>query len=126
MMVGIDIVKISRIEKMLDKFGKKALERFLDKEEIELVKKPETAAGFFAAKEAVSKALKTGIGKECSFFDIKIYKNKNNAPYFTLKKKLIEKFNITNTSLSISHEKDFAVAVAFIESKNNDKNKLWH
>ncbi len=125
-MVGIDIVEIDRIKEMANRFGERAFRRFLDEDEIKLIKKIETAAGFFAAKEAISKALGVGIGRECSFLDIKIYKDKNNAPFFTLKKSLIDKFNIKNTSLSISHEKNFAIAIAVIEMDNEIKRKLWH
>ncbi len=125
-MIGIDIVEIDRIEKMVNRFGERAFRKFLDEDEIKLIKKIETAAGFFAAKEAISKALGVGIGGECSFLDIKIYKDKNNAPFFTLKKSLIDKFNIKNSSLSISHERNFAIAVAVIETDNEIKRKLWH
>ena len=41
-MIGIDITSIDRIKNMYEKFGRKAYERFLDDEEIELIKKPET------------------------------------------------------------------------------------
>ncbi len=73
-MIGIDVTSVNRIKKMHDKFGERAYKRFLDEEEIALVKKVETAAGFWAAKEAASKAIGTGIGKECAFHDIKIKK----------------------------------------------------
>ena len=116
-MIGIDIVKIERIERLIDRFGDKALFRFLDKEEVVLVKKKETAAGFFAAKEAVSKALGVGIGKECSFFDIKLHKDENGAPFFTLSKRIVEKYAIFETALSITHEQEYAIAVAVINSK---------
>ena len=53
-MIGIDIVSINRIEKMIEKFGDKALRRFLSQEEMLLVKRPSTAAGFWAAKEAAN------------------------------------------------------------------------
>ena len=53
-MIGIDITSINRIEKMYEKFGIKAYEKFLNPKEIELVKKADTAAGFWAAKEAAS------------------------------------------------------------------------
>lgn len=66
-MIGIDITSIDRIKKMYEKFGIKAYEKFLNTNEIELIKKPETAAGFWAAKEAASKALGTGIGEHCAF-----------------------------------------------------------
>ncbi len=109
--VGTDIISIKRIQKLLDKFGNRFLERYLSKNEQLLVKKTETAAGFWAAKEAIAKALGCGIGKEIGFLDIEIKKDDNNAPYFNLKSK---KFNIIDSSLSISHDSGFAIAVAVI------------
>ncbi len=125
-MIGIDIVSIKRFEKFLDKFQNRALERFLTSAEISLAKTPQTAAGFFAAKEAVSKALGTGISKKCSFKDIIIYKDSKNAPYFTLSKSIIDKYNITQTALSIAHDGGFAIAVAQIESKKSRTTKICH
>ncbi len=121
-MIGVDLLKIDRIEDMMKRFGDKALKRFLDDEEIELSKnKLETIAGFYAAKEAVSKALGCGISKECGFKDIKIYKDEKNKPYFKLSKRVIENFGITYTDLSISHDAGFVIATAQIESKNRSK-----
>lgn len=117
-MIGIDIVELKRFEDFLERFKDKALQRYLDKNEISLIKGNSTAAGFFAAKEAVSKALGTGIGEGCSFFDIKIYKDDKNAPGFTLSKHIVEKYEITDTSLSITHDGNYAVAVVAIEAKS--------
>jgi holo-[acyl-carrier protein] synthase len=125
-MIGIDTVKIDRIKRFQERFGNKALEKFLHVEEIKLAKSTQTIAGFWAAKEAVSKALGLGISKECSFFDIKIHKDSKNAPFFTLSKHLIEKFEITNTTLSITHDGEYAIAVAYIESKTERINSLSH
>ncbi len=126
-MIGIDIVDIERFERFYKKFKNKALERFLDTNEINLSKrKIETLAGFFASKEAVSKALCTGIGNELCFHDIQIHKTKQNAPFFTLSKKIIEKYNIKETSLSITHEKQYVIAVAYIVTNNNLTKKLYH
>jgi holo-[acyl-carrier protein] synthase len=113
-MIGIDIVSIQRIEKLMEKFPQKALERFLNDEEILLVKSPQTAAGFWAAKEATSKALGCGIGKTCGFHDISISKTKKNAPKIKLKKKLMKKFNIEDISVSITHDGGFAIAAVMI------------
>lgn len=110
-MIGIDIVSINRIQKMHDRFKNKAYEKFLNKKEIELVKRVETAAGFWAAKEAASKALGTGIGAQCSFHDIKIKKDKNNAPKIKYKKHIREKYNIKKSYVSITHDGGFAIAV---------------
>lgn len=114
-MIGIDLVKIERIEKMIARFGDKALKRFLNEDEIKLVKKPSRAAGFWAAKEAASKALQTGIGSECSFFDIKLSLTPKGAPSIEFSKKIYDHFPITSTSVSITHDGGFAIAVVAIE-----------
>jgi holo-[acyl-carrier protein] synthase len=90
--------------------------KFLSDEEIELVSNYKTASGFWAAKEALSKALGVGIGKECSFQDIKIIKTQKGAPKIELSQKLINNFNISDTSLSITHDGDYAIAVVAIET----------
>ena len=109
--VGTDIVAISRVDDSLSKFKSKFLNRFLDEDEIKLAQKNETIAGFWAAKEALSKALGCGIGKELAFKDIKIKKNNKNMPYFELNN---SKFDIIDSSLSISHDGGFAIAVVVI------------
>jgi holo-[acyl-carrier protein] synthase len=110
-MIGIDIVKISRIEKMILKWEKRYLKRFLSKKEMALCKNSASYAGFWAAKEASSKAIGTGIGSRCSFFDIKITKSNLGQPQLKYKKSLRKKFKIKKTSLSISHDGGFAIAV---------------
>lgn len=113
-MIGIDICVIERIEKMTNRFGEKALERFLSTNEIALVKNSSSAAGFWAAKEAASKAIGTGIGKECSFFDIKISKSSTGQPLLKYKKHIRKKFNIKKSALSITHDGGFAIAVVVV------------
>lgn len=116
-MIGIDIVVISRIKSMREKFGDKFLEKFLNKDEIELVKSDSTAAGFWAAKEAASKAIGTGIGRECNFKDIIISKNKKNAPKIKYSKKVKKRFKIKKATISITHDGGFAIAVVAIYKK---------
>ena len=118
-MIGVDITVIDRIEKMHGKFGQKAYERFLNHDEIKLVKGPSNAAGFWAAKEAASKALGTGIGQECSFHDIFLSKSSKGAPLISFSKKVLEKFDIKDASVSITHDGGFAIAVVAIE-QNKD------
>lgn len=108
---------------LLERFGDKALQRFLSKDEIALVKNYKTASGFWAAKEAFSKALGVGIGAECGFHDILIYKSKKGAPRLKISKKLLDKFNIADLSLSITHDGEYAIAVVAIESTSADKIK---
>jgi len=114
-MIGIDLIKTSRMKKMLEKFEQKALKKFLDEDEILLVKNYKTASGFWALKEATSKALGTGIGAECSFKDIVISKTSKGAPKIALSDKIIKKFSIKDTSVSITHDGEYAIAVVAIE-----------
>lgn len=117
--IGIDIVQVDRIEKNIENpnFLKKI---YTEEEQNYLSEKhfnPQTAAGLFAAKEAVSKALGTGI-LGFNITDIEIIRDEfgkpeiflhNNALEISLEKG-IDKINIT-----ISHEKDYAVAFAVAE-----------
>lgn len=114
-MIGIDITVISRIQKMIDKFGDKALNKFLSQKEIKLGKSTSTYAGFWAAKEAASKAIGTGIGKHCSFHDIKIKKKKSGQPKLKYKQNIRKKHKIKSASISITHDGDFAIAVVVVK-----------
>ncbi|WQV56574.1 holo-ACP synthase [Helicobacter pylori] len=118
-MIGIDIVSIARIEKCVKRFEMRFLERFLSPSEIVLCKdKTSSIAGFFALKEACSKALQVGIGKELSFLDMRISKSPKNAPLITLSKEKMDYFNIQSLSASISHDAGFAIAVVMVSSSN--------
>jgi len=115
-MIGIDLIKSARMERLMERFGKRGLLKFLSHEEIKLIKNYKTAAGFWAVKEAFSKALGTGIGKECSFHDIQIYKTAQGAPKLRLSKKIVSHFNITTATLSITHDGEYAIGVVAIIS----------
>ncbi len=114
MKIGTDIIAINRIEKALEKFGDSFKERFLCEDEIKLTKRAASIAGFWAAKEAISKAFGCGIGSELGFHDIIISKNAKGAPCFTLSQKAALKFPHHTSSLSISHDGGFAIAVVVI------------
>jgi holo-[acyl-carrier protein] synthase len=114
-MIGLDLVSIGRIEKFIARFGEKGLEKFLSAEEIALVKSPKTAAGFWAVKEAVAKALGCGIGAELGFHDIIITKTPKNAPMARLSEKAALYHGVETIAVSITHDGGFAAAVAFIK-----------
>jgi len=116
--IGIDISKISRFEKFLD--NEKFYNRVFTKNEIELInkrrgnRKLETIAGRFSAKEAVSKALGTGIGK-IGFKDIEILNKENGKPEVFLcnkAKDICSKIIDNNLEVSISHDGEYVVSVA--------------
>ncbi len=114
-MIGIDIVNIQRIKNLMEKFPQKGLKRFLNEDEILLVKSPQTAAGFWATKEAVSKALGCGISGDCGFHDIIISKTKRNAPKVKLSKKVKKRFKVKKVSVSITHDSGFAIAAVILK-----------
>jgi len=117
-MIGIDIIKIDRIEKFVKKFGEKAFKRFLSENEIRNNRQNfKRLAGYWAVKEAISKSLKVGIGKDFSFLDVEILKDERGAPIAKLSEQVIQKFSIKDISISITHDGDYAIAVAVVELK---------
>jgi len=120
-MIGIDLIKVDRMKRLLERFGDRGLSKFLSQAEIALVKNPRTAAGFWAAKEACAKALACGIGAECGFHDIILTKTAYGAPQLALSAKVQEHFNISYTSVSITHDGDYAIAVVALESNIKGK-----
>ena len=112
--LGIDIVVIQRIENLINKFGLEKL-KFLNSDEL-YSSSPSTVAGIFASKEAFSKAIGTGIGKEFSFKDISILKNEKGKPIIkinspTLKRKIIE------SDVSITHDGGIAISAVILKIK---------
>jgi len=114
MKIGTDIIQIKRIDTLLNKYGERFKERFLLDEEIQRVKKIESIAGHWAAKEAIAKALGCGIGANLSFHDILIQKDHLGAPTFSLTPNAQKQHQIKTSSLSISHDGGFAIAVAVV------------
>ena len=120
--VGTDIIQVNRLKKSLNK--KPFLSRIYSKEEILKCKRNKVNfncfAKRFAAKEAFSKALGTGISKGISFNEILVLNEKSGKPYIKLinkTKKIVErklKKKIYKISLSIADEKNYAVAFVTI------------
>ena len=120
--IGTDIININRIKRSLT--NKNFIRRIYDKNEIikcnKQINKINCFAKRFAAKEAFSKAIGTGISKGINFNEIIVYNIKSGKPYIKLlgkTKKIVntifknKKFNIF---LSLSDDKPFAVATVVI------------
>ena len=120
--IGTDIVSVDRIKTSLK--NKKFIIRIFNKKEIKKCKKVNDSincfAKRFAAKEAFSKALGTGISDGVNFNEIVILNNKSGKPYINIigqtKKILNKKFKRKKSkiSLSLSDEKKYAVAFVTI------------
>lgn len=113
--IGTDIVEIKRIEASIERFGEKFKARFLSHREQAEAKNISSIAGLWAAKEAISKALGCGIGADLSFLDIEISKDSRGAPHIKLSVEAQKRFMVLASSLSISHDGGFAIAVVAIE-----------
>ncbi|QDP39147.1 holo-ACP synthase [Radiobacillus deserti] len=114
--IGIDIVEIARVATSI-KQNVRFVERILtarEQKEYEKLsthrRKVEFVAGRFAAKEAFSKAMGTGLGK-LSFQDIEIHNDELGAPHL-----ICQKTN-EHVWVSISHSVDYAVAQVILEQK---------
>ncbi|WP_084281012.1 holo-ACP synthase [Alkaliphilus transvaalensis] len=115
--IGIDIIEIERIKEAIEKKGK-FLQRFFTEAEIEIFiaknNKPSTIAGFFAAKEAVVKALGTGF-RDMKWKDIEVAQDHLGKPYIKLhnnSRNIAYSKGIEEIMISISHSRFNAVAQA--------------
>ncbi|MFA0084138.1 holo-ACP synthase [Vibrio sp. 10N.286.49.C2] len=120
--LGTDIAEIERIEKALNRSGDAFAKRILTTSEWEtfhsLKQKGRFLAKRFAAKEAASKALGTGIAHGVSFQDFTIANDEHGKPTLTLTKKAAEiaaSLGATSVHLTISDERHYAVATVIIE-----------
>jgi len=114
-MIGIDLIKTERLERTIERFGDRAVNRVLSQHDIHLYKNNRNFAGLWAAKEACAKALGCGIGSECGFHDIILSKTPKGAPQLSLSPRVRKHFNITDASVSITHDGDYTIAVVALE-----------
>ena len=123
---GIDMIEIDRISRLTPSIRKKFFTRVFTSEELDYIGESfNKAAGIYAAKEAVSKALGCGIGP-ISWQDIVISHTSDNQPIVTLLSRAQEKaetLHIKQWSISITHTKKTAAAIAIAAADNGiDKN----
>ncbi|HVN67347.1 MAG TPA: holo-ACP synthase [Candidatus Sulfotelmatobacter sp.] len=119
--IGIDIIEIERVEAAVKKYGEKFLRRVFTKREIEhctshkAYRYPELAVRF-AAKEAYSKALGTGIGgfgrrhTGITWREIEVINDQRGKPLLVIRGKVSKKAHV-----SLSHSQANAVASVYVE-----------
>ena len=123
--IGTDIVSIERVQSILNKNRDGFINRVLTEHERALFANKADSAAFcakrFAAKEAFSKALGTGIGRVVSFQDLTVRSNENGKPYFMPSEKLrlyLKDKEIQQGHLSISDASQNALAFVVLEAKD--------
>jgi len=112
--LGVDIIEIERIAAAIDRWGDRFLNRIYTREEIAFSKgRIPQLAGRFAAKESVMKALGTGL-RGVSWREIEITRKKGFPPEIQLHNRALVRsqvLNLKRIALSISHSRDYAVAM---------------
>ena len=121
--IGTDIVEVARIEASIAQFGDDFAKRILAESEYTSYQeshiKPRFLAKRFAAKEAFSKALGTGLRAPATFQNIAVSHDDLGKPILLLNPELqrfLNSKNITKTHISISDEKTLAVAFVVLET----------
>lgn len=117
--IGIDVVEVERIESSMNEFGEKFTDRiFTQREQAYCEANKKSAlhyAARFAAKEAVAKALGTGIGESLSWLDMEIVRKDSGEPELVLSgggKEFAEKNRISLVKISLTHARHYAAANA--------------
>ena len=119
---GLDIIEISRIKKSLEKYSPRFENKLFTDKEIDYCQSQADPGKHFAArfavKEAVSKSLGTGITREVGFKDIEVVNQVSGKPIVKMTgrgKRLFEKLNLKSIHISISHDRNYAIAQAIAE-----------
>ncbi|MFC1809097.1 holo-ACP synthase [Candidatus Omnitrophota bacterium] len=114
---GIDIVNVARVQESIEKHGDAFLKKIFNKSEIVYCEgkasKFLSYAARFAAKEAFIKAI-GGTQGIANFIDIEIVNQSSGKPRIVIDQEKQKALNISQISLSVSHEKDFAVAMVVL------------
>jgi holo-[acyl-carrier protein] synthase len=121
--IGIDLVENARIQRSIERFGERFLHRVFTAGEIvycQSMKFPERHfAARFAAKEALSKAFGTGIGKAMGWREIDVRNKSSGEPFVVLEggaMELADDRGVTKIWISLSHTEHHAIAVIMLES----------
>lgn len=124
--IGIDLVRIERIKKTVEKWGDSFLNRVFTRNELDYsyshVLPYPHLAGRFGVKEAFLKAIGTGWGRGIGWTDIEVLRDETGKPKVILYgnlNNLILKKRIKEILVSISHERDYAIAQVVLVSDND-------
>ena len=122
--IGTDVVEVSRIKLALKKHGQKLAEKILTAHELLAYKDVKSKENFlakrFAAKEAFAKAFGTGLSGDVKLKSIEVINDDLGKPllkYHDKLKVLVQEKNIHRCHLSISDEKNIAVAFVILETQ---------
>jgi holo-[acyl-carrier protein] synthase len=120
--IGIDLVDCARIENSIERFGDRFLKRVFTDGEIAYSRSMKFPARHFAArfaaKEALSKAFGTGIGKSMGWRDLDVQKKESGEPFVVLSggaEKMANQRGVTRVWISLSHTEQIGMATIVLE-----------
>ncbi len=120
---GIDIIEVARIASSYEKFGERFINRILRPSEIAYALAHKRPAPFlavrFAAKEAISKAFGTGIGRQLGWQNMEVGRKESGEPFVILHDgglRLLQERGGRMVHLTLSHTENYATAFAILES----------
>jgi holo-[acyl-carrier protein] synthase len=128
--IGTDMIEIGRIERSIEQFGQRFLDRIFTPGEIAYCQQKkkhasESYAARFAAKEAGAKALGTGISRGITWKEIEVRRKPGGAPTLHLSGRALKRadhLGIGRLSLSLTHGRDLAMAVVIAEDRGGAAN----
>jgi holo-[acyl-carrier protein] synthase len=120
--IGTDLCEISRIEKALERFGERFAQRVLVPSELEVFRRRRKRAAYlakrFAAKEAFSKAMGTGIHFPVNWHNVWVVNDRSGAPALEFSKPLaalLKRRGIEKVHISLTDEIGLACAFVIVE-----------
>ncbi len=123
--LGTDLAEIERVRQSIERFGERFLKRVYSPEEIAYCTRKRNAAesfaARFAAKEAGAKALGTGISRGVSWQDFEVRRAPGERPHLELSGRAAEMaaaLGVVRVSLSLTHAREWAMAVVILEGSN--------
>ncbi|MFP4028298.1 MAG: holo-ACP synthase [Candidatus Brocadiia bacterium] len=126
--VGVDIIKVSRVKRIVEEHGERFLNRVYSEDEISYCRRcarpAERYATRFAAKEAVLKALGVGWQNGTRFHDVEVSNDSLGAPSIALtgrSKEISKQLGVTQIHISLSHDREYAIAHAVAEDTAANK-----
>jgi holo-[acyl-carrier protein] synthase len=123
--IGTDLCEVSRVERSLERFGERFAQRILVDSELDVFRRRRKAAAYlakrFAAKEALSKALGTGIHFPVNWHNVWVVNNRAGKPAFEFSRalqELLERRGVEKIHLSLTDETGMACAFVVVEGAN--------